>query len=61
VNLAAEWKADLVLVCARTRYSESEPIGPGSLGHVARFVVDHAPCPVLLVRFRAGQPFPLDR
>lgn len=24
--------------------------GPGSVGHTARFVLDHAPCPVLLVR-----------
>jgi nucleotide-binding universal stress UspA family protein len=26
--------------------------GPGSVGHTARFVLDHAPCPVLLVRGR---------
>ena len=25
-------------------------IGPKSVGHVARFVLDHAPCPVLLAR-----------
>ena len=25
-------------------------LGPHALGHCARFVVDHAPCPVLLVR-----------
>jgi hypothetical protein len=24
--------------------------GPRSLGHTARFVVDHSPCPVLLLR-----------
>lgn len=27
-------------------------LGPKSLGHVARFVLDHAPCPVLLLRLR---------
>ncbi len=26
------------------------PPGPKSVGHVARFVLDHAPCPVLLLR-----------
>jgi nucleotide-binding universal stress UspA family protein len=25
-------------------------IGPASVGHTARFVLDHAPCDVLLVR-----------
>jgi nucleotide-binding universal stress UspA family protein len=61
VNLAAEWRADLVLVCACTQYGPPVIIGPRSLGHVARFVVDHAPCPVLLVRPPAGQQFPIER
>lgn len=39
---------DLVLG-ARPRSGPTEP-GPRSVGHVARFVVDHAPVPVLLVR-----------
>ncbi|MFJ8791904.1 universal stress protein [Streptomyces sp. NPDC102462] len=36
-----------LLVCAR----DGDPgrLGPRSLGPAARFVVDHAPCPVLLV------------
>ncbi|MEV7088087.1 universal stress protein [Streptomyces sp. NPDC093085] len=38
--------ADL-LVCARD--GERDRPGPHSLGHATRFVVDHAPCPVLLV------------
>jgi nucleotide-binding universal stress UspA family protein len=25
-------------------------VGPGSLGPTARFIVDHSPCPVLLLR-----------
>jgi nucleotide-binding universal stress UspA family protein len=35
-----------LLVLSRT----NTQIGPHSLGHAARFVVDHAPCAVLLVR-----------
>jgi nucleotide-binding universal stress UspA family protein len=38
--------ADL-LICARD--GDQDRLGPRSLGHVARFVVDHAPCPVLVV------------
>jgi nucleotide-binding universal stress UspA family protein len=38
--------ADL-LICARD--GDRERLGPRSLGHVTRFVVDHAPCPVLVV------------
>jgi len=38
--------ADL-LVCARD--GDRSRLGPRSLGRAGRFVVDHAPCPVLLV------------
>jgi nucleotide-binding universal stress UspA family protein len=38
--------ADL-LVAARD--GDRSRLGPASLGSVTRFVVDHAPCPVLLV------------
>jgi nucleotide-binding universal stress UspA family protein len=38
--------ADL-LICARD--GDRERLGPRSLGHATRFVVDHAPCPVLVV------------
>ena len=37
----------VVLFASRTRRGE---VGPHSVGHTARFVVDHAPCAVLLVR-----------
>lgn len=50
VRLAAEWSADLVVLCPRSTHSDGPTIGPKSVGHTARFVVDHAPCPVLLVR-----------
>jgi nucleotide-binding universal stress UspA family protein len=45
---ASAWAADLVVLRA-SRRARPEP-GPKSVGHTARFVVDHAPCPVLLLR-----------
>jgi nucleotide-binding universal stress UspA family protein len=50
VALARQLQVDLVAI--RTReYPDGFPrIGPPSVGHTARFVVDHAPCPVLLLR-----------
>jgi nucleotide-binding universal stress UspA family protein len=61
VNAAAEWQADLVIICPRAEYGGRHIIGPKSVGHVARFVVDHAPCPVLLVRPLAREQFPIPR
>ena len=61
VNAAAEWRADVILICPRAEYGEPPHIGPRSVGHVARFVLDHAPCPVLLLRPLAGDQFPISR
>jgi nucleotide-binding universal stress UspA family protein len=61
VNFAAEWQADLVVICPRGEYGAKPTIGPRSVGHVARFVLDHAPCPVLLVRQLAPEQFPIAR
>lgn len=61
VNTAATWQADLILICPRTVYGDKPTIGPKSVGHVARFVLDHAPCPVLLARSVARKDFPLPR
>ena len=61
VNSAAEWHADLVVICPRAEYGAKPIIGPKSIGHVARFVLDHAPCPVLLVRPDAREQFPIAR
>jgi nucleotide-binding universal stress UspA family protein len=61
VNAAAEWKADVIVIGARAEYGEPPHIGPRSVGHVARFVLDHAPCPVLLVRPLAREQFPVNR
>ena len=61
VNVAAEWQADLVIICPRAEYGGKPAIGPRSVGHIARFVLDHAPCPVLLVRQLAREQFPISR
>lgn len=61
VNCAASWNADLIAICPRTPSHGGPPLGPKSVGHVARFVLDHAPCPVLLVRPVTRSDFPLAR
>lgn len=50
VQTAAEWNAGLIVICPRSPRISEPAIGPKSVGHVARFVLDHAPCPILLVR-----------
>jgi nucleotide-binding universal stress UspA family protein len=47
---AAEWHVDLIVICPRASVFGGSALGPKSVGHVARFVLDHAPCPVLLIR-----------
>ncbi len=49
VALAGQRQADLVVLFAH-RFGRAAPPGPRSVGHTARFVLDHAPCPVLLLR-----------
>ncbi len=50
VSLAQEIGADLVVLLARET-PQSHPLqGPPSVGHTARFIVDHAPADVLLFR-----------
>ena len=61
VNAAAEWAADLIIICPRAEYRDQHKIGPKSVGHVARFVLDHAPCPVFLVRPLNRDQFPIKR
>ena len=50
VQCASQWHADLIVICPRSPGFGGPAVGPKSVGHVARFVLDHAPCPVLLVR-----------
>jgi nucleotide-binding universal stress UspA family protein len=47
-GLAARRQVDLVVVRAGGR--DRPPAGPKSLGPAARFITDHSPCPVLLLR-----------
>ncbi len=61
VQAAVEWKADVLVICSRSPQGGGPPLGPKSVGHVARFVLDHAPCPVLLVRPLSGNTFPMPR
>jgi nucleotide-binding universal stress UspA family protein len=55
--VAAAEGADL-LICARDSPLDADRPRPGprSLGPTTRFVVDHAPCPVLLVWPRSASP-----
>lgn len=55
VQFAQEWLADLIVICPRSPLGGGPTMGPKSVGHVARFVLDHAPCPVLLVRPVTGE------
>ena len=50
VQAAEEWRADMLVICSRSLQERGPLAGPKSVGHVARFVLDHAPCPVLLIR-----------
>lgn len=59
VNCAAEWRADVILIAPRADYGDRPELGPKSVGHVARFVLDHAPCPVFLARPLAREQFPI--
>ncbi|HCI79198.1 MAG TPA: hypothetical protein DHW02_05880 [Ktedonobacter sp.] len=61
VNYAVEWNADVIVICPRSPQRSGPTIGPKSVGHVARFVLDHAPCPVLLVRPMMREGYPLAR
>lgn len=51
VRALAAVDADVVVLYPRPPARQGPP-GPHSLGHAARFIVDHAPCAVLLVRGR---------
>jgi len=46
---AAVAVAASLVVLRASRHFNPQP-GPHSVGHTARFVVDHAPCPVLVIR-----------
>jgi nucleotide-binding universal stress UspA family protein len=49
VAAAQRLNPDALILSPRPRTGPTEP-GPRSVGHVARFVVDHSPVPVVLIR-----------
>jgi nucleotide-binding universal stress UspA family protein len=50
VAVARETGVALLALNAREQPAGHPAAGPGSVGHTARFVLDHAPCDVLLLR-----------
>ena len=54
VQAVVEWQADVLVICSHSSQGGGPALGPKSVGHVARFVLDHAPCPVLLIRPPSG-------
>lgn len=50
VAIAGETGANLLVIMASEGTAGRPQFGPASVGHVARFVLDHAPCDVLLLR-----------
>ncbi len=50
VRLAGEWKSQLIAIRKNEGAQGRPHIGPESVGHTARFVLDHAPCDVLFLR-----------
>jgi nucleotide-binding universal stress UspA family protein len=50
VQTARTWGSQLIVIQASEGTQGRPQIGPTSVGHTARFVLDHAPCDVLLLR-----------
>jgi nucleotide-binding universal stress UspA family protein len=50
LQTARQEKVSLICISAREGAEGHPHIGPASVGHTARFVLDHAPCDVLLLR-----------
>jgi nucleotide-binding universal stress UspA family protein len=52
IGIAGRLDLDIGLVVIGSAYKRGghPSVGPASVGHVARFVVDHSPCDVLMLR-----------
>ena len=50
VKMAQAWTCQLIAIQASQGTQGRPHVGPESVGHIARFVLDHAPCDVLLLR-----------
>ena len=54
VALAEQAQCGLIVLRATDEVKVRVPRGPASIGHAARFIIDHAPCDVLVIREPAG-------
>jgi nucleotide-binding universal stress UspA family protein len=52
IQAGRDWHADLIVIWASEGLQGRPQIGPASVGHTARFVLDHAACNVLFLRPR---------
>jgi len=50
VSYLIEVNAGLCVLGRRPDWKRNREVGPRSVGKVARFVIDHAPCPVMMLR-----------
>jgi nucleotide-binding universal stress UspA family protein len=50
IKMAQDWTCQLIAIQASQGTQGWPQIGPESVGHIARFVLDHAACDVLLLR-----------
>ena len=50
MQIARDESVSLICISAREGAEGHPHIGPASVGHTARFILDHAPCNVLLIR-----------
>ncbi len=50
IESARSWDCQLIAIQASEGSQGRPHLGPGSVGHTARFVLDHAHCDVLLLR-----------
>ncbi len=56
VRIAQERRCDLTAIQANEGAEGRPRLGPDSVGHTARFVLDHAPCDVFLLRAPVSVP-----
>jgi nucleotide-binding universal stress UspA family protein len=57
VSYLIEVNEGLCVLGRRPDWKRNREVGPRSVGKVARFVIDHAPCPVLVLRLESRAPY----
>ena len=50
IEFASETQADLITISGMEGAEGLPHMGPVSIGHTTRFVIDHTPCDVLILR-----------